>query len=88
MRDVRMREANRAEVERASSGAKEQPDDDRAPGASGVGVAARPEARDERRRELDARGEANHDRTEPKLLMHVERQHRHRHADDEVRDQH
>ena len=51
--------------------------------APAVGVVARPHARDQRGRELTARDETDHEGAEAKALMHMQRQHRQREANDQ-----
>ena len=55
--------------------------------APAVRVPAGPHARDERGSELAASHESYDERAEPKALVHVKRQYRHRQADDEEGDE-
>jgi len=48
-------------------------------------MVASPHPRDERRCELAAGDEADNEGAEPQAVVHVNREHRHRETDDEVR---
>ena len=53
-------------------------------GAPAVRIVARPPSRDQRRRELAAGDEADHEGADAKAPVHMQRDDRHRDADDEV----
>jgi hypothetical protein len=86
-RDRRFGQAQRQKVEQAGRRGGQKANDDAALGASLVGVASRPHARDERCAKLAAGNEADHEGTEAEPLMHMERQDREGEPDDEKDDQ-
>ena len=76
-------EAKRQEIEKPGRGGDHQAGDDGSLRAPGVGMPARPDARDDRGAELAAGDEADQERAEAKALMDMQREHRQGEADDD-----
>jgi hypothetical protein len=66
-------EAEQRKIQEPGCGCRRQSGNDGAPGASAVGVVARPNTRNNRCHEMTAGGEANDEGAGPQALMHMER---------------
>ncbi len=86
-RQRRVQEPERQDVEQPRSSRRAQPGDDRALGAAPVGVAARPDPRNQRCPELAAGDEADDEGAQPQLLKHMQWQRRYRQTGDQKQHQ-
>jgi hypothetical protein len=80
-------EEKRKQVKQSSGDRRQQADDNGAFGAASVGKMTRPNTRDQRGCELTAGDKPDHKRAQAETLMHVQRQHWQRDANNEKSDE-